>query len=529
MRHFKAKHLFSFRALMLSAVFVSAFSTSFANAKHKNVSKGQAENLEEILASVKGNPVALEGFLKTFPKGSDLHNHLTGAIYAENFLRWAGEDGNCIAIDKQAILPTSCTSPAQKNLRPAKDILKNKDQEEKMVDAMSMRHFVYHPGGETGHDHFFAAFHRFDGLKDFRMGDMLAEATGRAAEDHVEYVEFMIAPTVMAAIHAGSKLPDSKEDGNTAFKFWEQALAPELPKLVAQAEKEINEAEKRSRKLLNCDAKNPQPACSVHVRYLYQALRTYSPKEVFAQLSLGYALAAKDSRVVGVDFAEPEDNEVAVKDYAQHMQMFAFLNKVYPSVKLSLHAGELSRDLVPKDALKNHIRQAIEVAGAKRIGHGVDIAGEENSDQLLKEMSDKGIMVEINLTSNDEILNVKGKAHPLALYQHANVPVALSTDDEGVSRGNLTQEYMRAVTDQNQHYEDLKNFSRTGLEKSFMPGKSLWVKKDKPVKQCQSSLKTGKLSKECTHFLEENEKARLQWELEEKFKAFEKKALQSKA
>ena len=54
-------------------------------------------------------------------------------------------------------------------------------------------------------------------------------------------------------------------------------------------------------------------------------------------------------------------------------------------------------------------------------------------------------MVEINLTSNDGILGITAKNHPLANYRAAKVPVSLSTDDEGVSRSNLTTEYARAV------------------------------------------------------------------------------------
>ncbi|QCE34349.1 adenosine deaminase [Acetobacteraceae bacterium] len=520
---------FSFRALLTGAVLVSGFSSSFAFAKAQNTSLSDDESLNTILESVKNNPKDLEAFLKSFPKGADLHNHLTGAIYAENFLRWASEDGNCISESKSEILPEACAVPPQKDQILAKKLLKNKEKTEKMIDVMSMRNFVYHPGGETGHDHFFAAFHRFDGLKPARMGDMLAEARARAVADHVQYAEFMVAPTVVEAIAAGKKLPASDKTDDARLEDWRQALSPELPKLVAQAEREINDAEKRSDDLLGCKGVNPQPACSVKVRYLYQALRTYTPSEVFAELSLGYALSAQDRRVVGVDFAEPEDNKVAVQDYDQHMQMFAFFNKAYPSVHLSLHAGELNHDLVPETALKDHIRKAVEVAGATRIGHGVDIAGEENSQQLLKEMSDKGILVEINLTSNDEILGIKGKAHPLALYERSRVPVALSTDDEGVSRGNLTQEYMRAVTDQNQNYGDLKALSRAGLEHAFLSGNSLWAKNGEPVKSCKSSVQKAVLSRRCKNFLDKNEKASVQWQLEEKFKAFEYKASQVKA
>ena len=55
------------------------------------------------------------------------------------------------------------------------------------------------------------------------------------------------------------------------------------------------------------------------------------------------------------------------------------------------------------------------------------------------------MLVEVNLTSNDVILGIKGADHPLPLYRKYGVPVTLSTDDEGVSRIDLTHEYVRAA------------------------------------------------------------------------------------
>lgn len=99
-----------------------------------------------------------------------------------------------------------------------------------------------------------------------------------------------------------------------------------------------------------------------------------------------------------------------------------------------MHAGELVPGLVPRSGLRFHIHEAIEVAHANRIGHGVDIRYEDQSQQLLQEMAKKQILVETNLSSNAAILNVTGQQHPILLYQQYYVPVALSTDDEGVLR-----------------------------------------------------------------------------------------------
>ena len=97
---------------------------------------------------------------------------------------------------------------------------------------------------------------------------------------------------------------------------------------------------------------------------------------------------------------------------------------------------------------------------------------------LLKEMAARHIMVEINLSSNEGILGVEGDEHPFPVYRAAHVPVALSTDDEGVSRIDLTHEYVRAAIDYHLSYRDLKQLARTGMEHDFLPGASLWARPD---------------------------------------------------
>jgi adenosine deaminase len=180
--------------------------------------------------------------------------------------------------------------------------------------------------------------------------------------------------------------------------------------------------------------------------------------------------------------------------------------------------------MVPPDGLCCHIRLAVE-AGAERIGHGVDIMYEDRPHKLLKEMAAKHVMTEINLTSNDLILGVSGKNHPFPLYRMFKVPVALSTDDEGVSRIDLTNEYVRAVQTYDLKYSDLKKMIRTGLEHAFLPGKSIWEKQDvftRANAECvKDALGSEKPTKACSDFLKANEKAQQQWELENRFRKFE--------
>jgi hypothetical protein len=167
----------------------------------------------------------------------------------------------------------------------------------------------------------------------------------------------------------------------------------------------------------------------------------------------------------------------------------------------------------------------VEEAGTDRIGHGVDVMYEDHPYELLKTMADKGVLVEINLTSNDLILGVSGNKHPFATYRKFGVPVALSTDDPGIERIDLTHDYARAVTDYALTYADLKEMVRNSIEYSFLPGASLWADKggfSRFGADCGSDAPgRGVPSPPCASFLAANAKAAQQWELEGRFQAFE--------
>src|SRR6478609_1744384 len=47
------------------------------------------------IESVRNSPLELRNLLLKMPKGSDLHTHLYGAVYAETWIRNAAEDGMC--------------------------------------------------------------------------------------------------------------------------------------------------------------------------------------------------------------------------------------------------------------------------------------------------------------------------------------------------------------------------------------------------------------------------------------------------
>jgi adenosine deaminase len=211
-------------------------------------------------------------------------------------------------------------------------------------------------------------------------------------------------------------------------------------------------------------------------------------------------------------------------DFDLHMRIIEALRKFYPATHVSLHAGELAMGLVPPEGLRFHIRESIERGGAERIGHGVDIMSENDSIGLLREMARRNVLVEICLTSNDVILGVSGDRHSLPLYMKYGVPVALATDDEGVSRSDITHEYLRAVETYGLTYNDLKRMARASLEHSFIPGTSVWQKPESSVAICELDLhRPENPSQPCKALIEGSERARVQWQLERAFAEFEKK------
>ena len=466
-------------------------------------------------------PAALRAFLVRMPKGADLHMHLSGALYAETFLREAGEDRDCVNAAQLSIDDQHHDPGCPAGEPPAAALPANQDLYDKLIDALSMRTFVP-VTGESGHDHFFNTFARFGDDNRF-AGEWIDEVATRAAAQNEQYLELMQTGNYAAVRALSRKLgwnPDLPA-------FRKQLLAdPAFHHNVASLQAEFAAAIEQRTRLEHCGQPDATPACRVSVRFLYQVKRAEPPQEVFAQSLLGFELALADPDVVGINFVQPEDNYLAMRDYRLQMRMLDFLHSQYPQVHISLHAGELAEGMVPPDGLTFHIRSAVEQAHAERIGHGVDIMFEDRPWQLMKEMADRHVMVEINLTSNDVILNVRGNDHPFMLYRKAGVPVALSTDDEGVSRIDLTHEFVRAADTYPLSYRDLKLMVRTSLEHAFLPGNSLWLrttpeKLETPVAACRSQLGEAEPRGACATLIHSSQKAQQEWEIERRFRAFE--------
>ena len=531
---------------VLALVFLGAIAVALPSAAQTNASKKVAapmdlgERKAELnLKTARENPLQLRHFLLAMPKGADLHYHLGGGVYAESLLRAGAEDGLCVNVKEAAFI--ECPAGKAQEAKVEKDKTKGVACEEHwktdgivpaeaafcdqrlydaLVDSFSMRGFVPY-AGVTAHDHFFDTFAKFAGTEMSHRAEWVDEVATRAAGQNEQYMELMETPDFAVAEGIAKEVGWKDDFAEMRKEF----LRRDLAQNVKSAVEGYRETEQKRREMEHCGQADAAAACSVDTRFIFQVLRGYPKEVVFAQTLLGFETAkAAPEQIVGINFVMPEDGYVSMRDYDLDMKIVEFMHEAYPTVHIALHAGELAYGMVAPEGLCCHIRLAVE-AGAERIGHGVDVMYEDHPHRLMKEMAAKHVMVEINLTSNDVILGVKGKEHPLPLYRQFGVPVALSTDDEGVSRIDLTNEYVRAVETYGFTYADLKKMARTSLEHAFLPGKSMWASEDvftRAVGVCgKDSVGNDKPSKGCADFLKTSEKAQQQWELERRFRKFE--------
>jgi adenosine deaminase len=488
-------------------------------------------------AAVHQGPLAVQAFLAEFPKGADLHFHLSAGVYAETLIRFAAEDKVCIdpakaefARDGQGrTLKEPCASP----LIPAAELNgsrltpREQDLYDHVVDSFSMRNYVP-TSGYSGHDQFFATFDRFGGLDKSHIGQSLDEITRRSDAENNQYLELMHTPAFGHAATIAHEIGWNPDLARMRQALLDRGLRDE----IAADREETRKAIEMRNQIQHCGTPEASSACKVEVRFIYQVLRAFSPEQVFAQALLGFetvqqAIEQGSDDWVGINFVQPEDYMVSMRDYTLHMKMVEYLHGLYPKVHIALHAGELAPGMVPPEGLRFHVRQAVEIGHAERIGHGVDVMYEDGAQDLLREMARKHVMVEINLSSNEGILGITGDKHPFQYYRAAHVPVAFSTDDQGVSRIDLTDEYVRAANYYHLSYADLKQLARTGMEHNFLPGASLWASADvftTSVGECKGQVLGGaKPATACKSFLDASEKARAQWELERRFREFESK------
>jgi adenosine deaminase len=430
---------------------------------------GFSQTAENYLDKNRNNEALLTAFFQQMPKGGDLHHHFSGSIYAEPLLERAIAEDFYLNLETMDV---SKTKPAKGNWQTFSS-LKNEGKlafyEQQVMQTWSAKD--YNGVSVPSDDLFFDSFQKFEPTIQGHFAEGMLELKKRAIAENVSYIETQLS-TIPCDMNVSDLTDFNSKLRQAASQRDEKAVLKLLDKLYKSIQKK--DAKKYASDFntnfiakLHKDLKIDDDKFTM--RYQNFVLRFMNPVDLFKNLTIAFISANDNKLVAGVNIVSPEHGENSMKDYWLHMLMFKYCHSKYPEVKYTLHAGELTLGLVQPEDLTWHINDAIYVAGANRIGHGVDIAYEANSYDLLRYMAKNNIPIEINLTSNEFILKVKENRHPFTLYKEFNVRIVISTDDAGILRTNMTEQYvLLAKRYPDVSYATIKQYVYNSINYSFI-------------------------------------------------------------
>lgn len=131
-----------------------------------------------------------------------------------------------------------------------------------------------------------------------------------------------------------------------------------------------------------------------------------------------------------------------------------------------VHAGEIGGP--------DSVRDAIEILGAERIGHGIAAGADA---KLIAMLAERSIGLEMCPTSNlrtGALVRYLGRAdasladHPLPKLFHAGIPVSLSTDDPAMFGTTLTAEF-NALGAMGLAHQEITRIAEGGFLGAFLP------------------------------------------------------------
>ncbi len=463
-------------AFCISAIIAPGYAANVKETDHRQQQNLQATRhyYGQLIAEPQPHLAELNMLMTMLPKGGDIHHHYSGSVYAETYLDWVGQRGFCIyrendPVNKQEKFRVDSRQLAANALSPsclsADAVRKDVNFYRELMSAWSVVDFDNHVHQQLAPDqHFFNTFGHFSGIAKFNFNQGLKILKQQAIAENQQYLETMLKsapitdhPEFSAKIDA-LQPKSSKAELVDVFEKFANFLDQDLgaQKKIADYVQEIQR-----------DTEGLDDA-EFTLKIQTYVSRNSAPSKVFSSMYAAFAASQNNPLIVGVNIVGAEHAVVALRDYHLHMQMFAFLKQRFPKVRLSLHAGELVLGMTSPEHLQHHMRSAVQIAQAERIGHGVDIMHETNPDQLLALLRERNVAVEINLTSNAFILGLKERTHPVTMYLRHQVPIVISSDDAGVSRNNLSREYFLFTSRYKPSYDTLKKTVYNSIRYAFL-------------------------------------------------------------
>lgn len=187
------------------------------------------------------------------------------------------------------------------------------------------------------------------------------------------------------------------------------------------------------------------------IKLLIDVSRTFG--EANAQHNLDLIIKENDKDIIGIGLGGDEAKGPA-KEYAQ-----VFKNAQKAGLHAVAHAGE--------DVDSSSIKDAINLCGAERIGHGITAV---NDEPLMAELAKTKLPLEICPTSNTFTKKIVSRMadHPVRKLYDKGVFITINTDDPTFFGASLIDEYWNIYSELHFSLDEIKQIILNGFNAAFI-------------------------------------------------------------
>lgn len=176
-----------------------------------------------------------------------------------------------------------------------------------------------------------------------------------------------------------------------------------------------------------------------------------------AEKVVDFAINHKDS-FIALDLADNEEG------FDPKLFATLFQKAKKAGLRITVHSGE-----TPNDQAASWVKDSIEILGAERIGHGIQIVRDLN---ILNFVRDQKIPLEVCPISNYLTQAFPThEAHPVRTLANSGVLITINSDDPGVFASTLSDDYEVLHRVHNFSVEDFRRCNQIAFNASFISEK----------------------------------------------------------
>ncbi|GAA0086530.1 adenosine deaminase [Clostridium sp. CTA-7] len=195
--------------------------------------------------------------------------------------------------------------------------------------------------------------------------------------------------------------------------------------------------------------KDAEEKYDIRGNVIISCIRGLDLEHVYQSINAGEKYIGRG--VVAIDLAASEREDFAY-EYIEAMKVAK-----EKGFRITIHAGETG--------FGKNVRDAINLLGAERIGHGVYIYNDDEAYNLVKE---NGVTLEMCPKSNlDTKAVISYEEHPIYKYHKDSIKVNISTDNRTVSNISLTEETNKVIEIFNVNIDEYREIYINSVNAAF--------------------------------------------------------------